>query len=150
MLWLLDQGFDVVANDMESEALEIVRSRAPSDARLTYLPGRFEDIELPGADVIVAGFSLFFLPQADFMIFWRRIVAALRPGGVFAGQFLGVDDDWADRGYTALTRPEVERLLEGLEVLSLDEANQDGETSLREPKHWHVFHVVARKPEGRS
>jgi hypothetical protein len=30
--------------------------------------------------------------------------------------------------------------------LHLEEADQDGATSQGTPKHWHVFHVIARKP----
>jgi tellurite methyltransferase len=148
VLWLLGKGFEVVANDMEPEALDIVRSRVPAEAHVEFLPGRFEDITMPEADLIVAGFSLFFLPPSEFADFWPKVVRALRPGGVFAGQFLGVHDDWAARGYTVMERSQVERMLQGLEVLALDEADQDGETSLGEAKHWHVFHVVARKPTG--
>lgn len=43
-------------------------------------------------------------------------------------------------------RAEVESLLEGFEVERLDEVEEDGETAVGTPKHWHLFDVVARKP----
>ena len=96
-------------------------------------------------DLVFAGFSLFFLRFWEFGQVWQRILQALKPGGIFAGQLLGVKDDWAERGYTVHTLEEVQSLLHPFEVLYFEEAERDGETLLREPKHWHVFHVVGRK-----
>ena len=39
------------------------------------------------------------------------------------------------------------RLVDGLELLALDEEDQDGDSFLG-PKHWHVFDVIARRPPG--
>jgi hypothetical protein len=43
------------------------------------------------------------------------------------------------------TREEAERLFAGFELERFDELDEDGETALGTPKHWHVFNVVARK-----
>jgi hypothetical protein len=66
-------------------------------------------------------------------------------GGLLTCQFLGVNDEWRDRGYTAHSKSEVEALLQPFEVLFLDEVERDGETAVGTPKHLHVFHIVARK-----
>lgn len=145
VLWFLDHGFSVIANDGEEEALDIVRSRLPVGADVSFLPGRFEDIDLPRADVVVAGFSLFFLEPGAFRLFWTRLVDSMPAGAVFAGQFLGIHDDWAERGYTVHDAETLRQDLEGFEILHWEEAERDGETAMREPKHWHVFHVVARR-----
>ena len=42
-------------------------------------------------------------------------------------------------------RRQVDELLTGLEVLDLVEEEDDG-MSFSGPKHWHVFHIVARMP----
>jgi len=42
-------------------------------------------------------------------------------------------------------REEVERLLAPFEAERFDEVEEDGETALGKPKHWHLFHIVARK-----
>ena len=47
---------------------------------------------------------------------------------------------------TFLSRPEVEALLDGLEVERLDEIDRAGPTAVGKPKHWHLFHLVARRP----
>ena len=43
-------------------------------------------------------------------------------------------------------RADVDRLLDGFDVIVLDETEQDGMSFLG-PKHWHTFDVVARRPE---
>ncbi|MFN8220515.1 MAG: methyltransferase domain-containing protein [Fimbriimonadales bacterium] len=142
---LLEKGFHVVAIDGEPEAIEIVRSRLPEDADVEMVVANFETVDLPACDVAVAGFSLFFLEPPAFDKFWRRLVAAIRPGGLFAGQFLGPNDDWVSRGYSVHSRAQIDELFRDFEVLHLEEAERDGETAMKTPKHWHVFHVVARK-----
>lgn len=146
---LIAKGLKVIAVDQEPEALELTRRQLPEGAQVHLLKAQFQDLGLDrnSLDVIVAGFSLFFLRPWEFGQVWPRLVTALRERGIFGGQFLGVHDDWASRGYTTHTRGEVEALFGGFEILYLEEVERDGETMLREPKHWHVFHVVARKRE---
>jgi len=144
VLWLLERGFEVVAVDRDERALEIVEGRLPQGARCRLVLADLADYSPPPADVVVAGFSLFFLPRSEFQGFWSRLRTALPPGGLFAGQLLGVDDDWRTRGYTVHTEDEIRDLFEGFAMLDWEEANRPGKTALGEDKHWHVFHVVAR------
>ena len=59
---------------------------------------------------------------------WAGIRDALQPGGVFAGQLFGIRDSWADTARMSFHDPEqVAKLLEGLEVLRLDETEWDGD-----------------------
>jgi tellurite methyltransferase len=144
---LAEKGLKVIAVDQEPEALELTKKRLPAGAEVTLVKSQFQDLGLDAAslDLVVAGFSLFFLRDWEFGQVWKRVVAALKPGGIFAGQLLGDHDDWVERGYTVHSRAEAETLLTGFDVLYFEEAERDGETTLGEPKHWHVFHLVARK-----
>ncbi|MCW4457859.1 trans-aconitate 2-methyltransferase [Microbacterium sp. MPKO10] len=104
--------------------------------------------ELPASDLVVAAFSLPFCPPAHFDPLWGAIRTCLRPGGILAVEFFGVRDKWAGTpGMTFHTHNDVERMLWGLETLLLDEDERDGR-AFDGPKHWHVFHVIARCPEG--
>jgi hypothetical protein len=47
---------------------------------------------------------------------------------------------------TFLARSEVEALLAPLEIERLDEVEEDGTTARGAEKHWHLFHLVVRKP----
>jgi hypothetical protein len=71
----------------------------------------------------------------------------LRPGGWLAVDLFGDRDTWSDDdGITTLTRDEVDRLLAGWHVVEIDEEEVEGRTFSGTDKHWHVFHVLARRP----
>lgn len=145
VLYLLNKGYRVLAIDSEPEALRRLEQRLPQDAPVKLLKASFEELELPQLEVAVAIFSLFFLKPEEFDSFWKKLVAALVPGGLFVGQFLGIHDDWTERGYTVQDADQVRSLLSQFEILYWEEVERDGETAQGTPKHWHVFHVVARK-----
>ncbi len=68
------------------------------------------------------------------------------PGGVFAGQLFGTRDTWADDpDMTFHARHQAEVLLNGLDILRLEETERDGH-AFSGPKHWHTFDILARKP----
>jgi tellurite methyltransferase len=144
-----DEGWRVFSTDAAEEAIRRLLARVPSPARarLRTLVATMEDVELPPADLIWAGFSLFFCDPARFPEVWARIEAAVRPGGRFAGQLLGERDTWAsDEGITAFARRDARGLFDRWTVERVEEEENDGE-ACSGPKHWHVFHVVARVPE---
>jgi hypothetical protein len=78
---------------------------------------------------------------------WSRIDGALSLGGRFAGQFYGQRDAWAQRDppITIHDRAALEALFDGYTIEWLDEEETDTVTPRGRPKHWHIFHVVARK-----
>ncbi|HEX5590335.1 MAG TPA: class I SAM-dependent methyltransferase [Candidatus Limnocylindrales bacterium] len=145
---LLEAGWRVVAVDAAPDAAEVLRGRVDG-ARADRLEIRTESAEtasLPPFDLLYAGYALSFIPPAAFRRFWRRVRAQLRPGGFLVVNIFGVRDTWAgEPGKTFVARDEVFRMLQGLEVVSLDEEDQDGD-SFTGPKHWHVFDIVARRP----
>lgn len=147
-LAMLRRGWRVFAVDAEEEAIERVRRRVPGtvSGRLTTAVSRMEGVELPaGVDLVWASFSLFFCRPDAFGDVWGRILAAIRPGGRFAGELLGDRDTWApEDDISAFTRDEARSLFTGLDIERFDEEEEDG-TATSEEKHWHLFHVVARK-----
>jgi trans-aconitate methyltransferase len=145
VLWLLSRGWRVRAVDSQPEAIEILRSRLPEGARCEVAVARLQDLYFEPCRLVVAGFSLFFLPPEEFGACWARLADAIEPGGAFMGQFLGVRDAWSGRGYSQHDAAQVRTLLGPFETLYYEEAERDGETATGEGKHWHVFHVLARK-----
>jgi len=147
-LHLLHGGWNVVAIDRQPEAATLLEHRIPSHVRsaVELRVEGFEDLIVPPADLVFAGFSLPFCQPSRFEALWIQIRDALRPGGRFAGQLFGLEDDWSQNPkMTFHSRSHVERLLDGLDVESLEEVCGQGR-SFDGPKRWHVFHVVARKP----
>ena len=145
---LLERGWRVLAIDAEGAAIERLRARVPTAAheRLETLVAPFEDARWPEADLVNASFSLPFCALDRFDEVWERVRATIAPGGRFAGQFFGDRDGWVGlKELVFLPRARVEAMFAGLELERFDEVDADGTTALGESRHWHVFHVVARR-----
>lgn len=145
---LLRRGWRVHAIDGHPDGLSrlLHRQDLVSPQRLTLQLAPFEDVELLPCDLLNASFSLPFCDPARFDALWAKITAAIAPGGRFAGQLFGDRDSWAsipDR--THHTREQAESLLSPFTVESLKEEEREGQDCTGAGKHWHVFHVVARK-----
>ena len=150
---LLRREWRVLAVDAETDAIDSLRSRPdlPDGYRLQTRVARFEDAALPNASLINSSFALPLCPPETFAGLWSRIVEALPSGGRFAGQLFGDRDSWADAasgkgGITFLTRSRLEALLAGLTIELFREEEDESTTPRGETKHWHLYHVVARKP----
>ncbi len=143
---LLRRGWHVLAIDAQEEALRRLRAAVGGYERLETQVTPFEDAVLPPCDLVNASFALPFCPPDRFEELWARIGDALRHGGRFCGQLFGDRDGWAaNPAITFHTRADVERLLAGYDAERLDEEEEDSTTVVGDPKHWHLFHVVARK-----
>ncbi len=141
---LLRRGWRVIAIDGEPRGIAGLRERIGEEPRLETVVARMEDARWPPVDLVNASFSLPFCAPAAFPSLWERIVSSLAAGGRFAGQLFGPNDDWADDVVTQ-SRAGVETLLEPFAVERLEEVDRDGRTVTGREKHWHVFHIVARR-----
>ena len=78
--------------------------------------------------------------------------------GRFCGQLFGDRDEWASvpvtltvewtpprNAMTFLTRREIDDLLGDYAIEELIEIDEDGPTATGPDKHWHLFHIIARK-----
>ena len=146
---MLRRGWRVVAVDNEPAALQQLQARPlPPGHELTPIQARFEEVPLPlGLRLVNSSFALPLCEPAAFHRLWERIREALPSGGRFSGQWYGPRDSWADRpGMTFVGRDEALALLDGLELEMFEEEEDDGVTPRGNAKHWHIFHIVARKP----
>lgn len=144
---LLRRGWTVTAIDAEPDGIRRLEERAGDvGSRLRTLVSRIEDAEWPSVDLIHAAYSLPFCPPRAFPSVWRRILDSLRPGGRFAGELFGDRDTWAstEPDMTFFDEADARALFDGLELESFVEEEKD-EDGWDESKHWHVFHVVARR-----
>lgn len=152
-LALLRQGWRVLAIDAEPASIEALERAAGALGidDLATRTERFETATVPRALLINSSFALPLCPPKAFHEMWDRIVDALEPGGRFCGQFFGDRDSWAQlgsgkSGITFLSRAEALALLSPLEVERFLEEETDAKRPVGKTKHWHIFHVVARKP----
>lgn len=150
---LLRRGWRVLAIDAEPAAIEKLTARddLPTGADLTGQVARFEDAEWPRCDLVNSSFALPLMAPHDFDAVWRRITGSLNSGGRVSCQLYGLRDSWVGRpGMTFHDRAAVDQLLGGLEVEMLREEEDDSTTVRGEDKHWHIYHIVARKSAGRG
>ncbi len=149
---MLNAGWNVWAQDGNEDGLARTKARpeiqaALNDGRMEIIQADFAGLTIPKAKLVNASFSLPFCPPAYFPALWEQIDAAIEPGGRFSGQFFGNRDDWAileDR--THLTRSETFTLFDQYILESFIEEDRPSKHIGENHKHWHVFHIVARKP----
>ena len=57
------------------------------------------------------------------------------------------DDEWNKAGsdMTFHDKDKVEALLSDMEIVKLEEVTRDGILANDQPKHWHLFNIIARK-----
>jgi tellurite methyltransferase len=145
--FLLDQGFEVTAVDSEPSIID--GAAALRSEKLRCHAGGFDTFAFPENeyDIASAIYALPFNPPETFDLVFERIMKSLKTNGVFCGQFFGVNDGWNTPGRDMAfhTKEQIEKLLEGLETVFFSEQEKDGPTAVGAPKHWHVFHVIAKK-----
>jgi SAM-dependent methyltransferase len=150
--FLLEQGFHVIAVDKNEKALEYLQ-KFPQE-NLEAILSTFEDFNFPKEkfDLINAAFSLPFTNRDIFNEIFKRMVTSLKLDGVFVGQLFGVNDDWNKSQTTKTTFHTLEEAKKifadsGMELLKIVEKDYDGTIADGTPKHWHLFHIMARKSD---
>lgn len=143
--YLLELGFEVTAVDRETASLATLAD-LPAD-RLRLVQSAFEHFIFERYDLINAHFALPFIDKELFSMVFARLKASLKPGGIFVGQFFGVNDTWntPENTMTFFTREQALDQLAGLEIIEFEEEDQDGATADGTPKHWNVYHIIARR-----
>lgn len=156
-VFFLQNGWSVLAIDRRTELFSDLCRTMPDNIqnRLEIRKMSFEELHLTEpADCILANFSIPFCHPSRFYEMWREILGGLLNGGIFAGVFFGDRDEgaltYADR-WTFLSKDRLLDLMKPLEIISLEEREFDGthqgKGGEREPWHWHIFEVIAKKQD---
>jgi hypothetical protein len=108
---------------------------------------RISTIRTAPSNFVNVEFSLPFISAAAFPLVFTKLTASVKIDGLFTGQLFGPNDSWnlPESGMNFHSRSDVERLLSGWTVLELTEEDRPGKTKLGEDKHWHIFHIIARR-----
>ena len=148
---LLRRGWRVEAVDAYERMLEATQAAAIEAVGAQETAARWS-APACSLDLIHAGFSLPFVAAAEFEQVWKNMCFALKPGGLFVGQLFGHHDSFLPESpagsMNAHTHAEVVKLCGGFHVIFLTEEERDGVVGVppnEHPKHWHVFHIAARR-----
>ncbi|BFM48770.1 methyltransferase domain-containing protein [Marinomonas sp. THO17] len=146
--YLERQGFQVHGFDINPDSVAICRDRFGSKSLVNIAESSFESFDYPKSGVVIANSSLFFADPNQFNSTWSNIQSSIEVGGVFAGDFMGLKDSWAEN-YRSPTTPlselEVKGLFSDFEIVSFFERDEKAKTSLGRMKRWHTYSVVAVK-----
>ncbi|AVK72187.1 class I SAM-dependent methyltransferase [Cupriavidus necator] len=146
-LYLIGRGWRVLAIDKDPTVVAHLRARAEKQrsGRLSAVCADFQEIPLPRASLIHAGYALQYAHPASFADLWRRISAALYPDGVFAGHFFGQKDQFAKYDqFSAFKSEALQILFADWRIEHWHEFHGPGH---RDPSRlWHFFTVVAKLP----
>jgi SAM-dependent methyltransferase len=144
--YLLNHGWRVTAIDSSPSAIKALERFAHHNLRVVAT--RIEDFVPSAYDLVNAQFSLPFIPSEQFSVTVQRLRDSVRPNGVLAATFFGKHDEWnvAGTNLSFSTRADIEELFHGWDVIELTEVEEDGRVATGAPKHWHVYHLIARRP----
>lgn len=145
---LLDAGWRVLAIDREDAAIAALEAataphlRAALETRVADLAA----VDVPSCDLVNASLSLPFLPPGSFWGTWQRIRAALPIGARFAAIVFGDRDESAsERSMTCPPVAEIQAALGSFELEHWSDREEDTDTALGEPHHFHLVEFVARR-----
>ena len=146
--YLLAVGFKHVTALDSSPASQTVAAELPRE-QVHFVLSRFEDFDYPDRayEFVNAEFSLRFISAPEFPSVFTKLMASAKIGGLFTGQLFGPNDsaNLPESGMNFHSQSDVERLLRGWTLLELTEEDRPGTTKLGEDKHWHIFHIIARR-----
>jgi tellurite methyltransferase len=145
---LLRAGWRVLAIDRQPEARDALEAAIEPALRpnLELRVADLASVEIPPCDLVNASLSLPFLAPAAFEATWRRVMAALPPGARLAAMFFGDRDESAsDPDMTCLAPERIEADLADFEIELWSAKEEDSQTALGEPHHFHLIELVARR-----
>lgn len=145
---LLNAGWRVLAIDREQAAIAVVEAATPAHLR-PALETRVADlatVDLPSCDFVNASLSLPFLSPDAYWGTWQRILAALPVGGRIAAMLFGDrDGSSSDPSMTCPLPEEIRASLASFEIEHWSDREEDTQTALGEPHHFHLVELVARR-----
>ena len=148
--FLLNEGFQkVIAVDKDAQAMQMAQKI--DDDRLDFQRTKIENFYFPENtyDLVNALWVLSFIKKDQIAEILAKVYRSLKTGGIFSGNFLGSNHQWAEStdNSALYTREELRELLHEFEIIGFGEGEIDrkaiGNPDLTD--HMHVIRFLARK-----
>lgn len=146
--FLLANGFKVEAIDKEPDSIENINNKFGDNPNFTSYNLYIEDFkfEKNKYDVINAQFSLFFVPNDKIAKVLKSALDSLKPGGIFCGQLLGVEDEWVNKiDVNSFSEEDIKKVFAGYKFLRFKEIKKEGTTAIGKQKFWHLYNFAVQK-----
>lgn len=140
---LIDQGWEVIAVDNEEEAKKCFDLRFSNEPNASFQLASFEAISWEQVDMVHAGFALPFCPHEYFSAVMKNILATIKTGGRFAGNFFGQEHTWND--LFLLSKEAIEELFKDFEIEWIEETKTTRLSTLEEEIYHHNISLIAKK-----
>lgn len=147
-VYLIKNGWNVLAIDRENVESRISKRLTTIELQhFKFEQQNLENLKLKKAKLIVANYSLSFCNKEKFEKLWNEIKINLDKDGYFVGNFLGTNDDWnkTKPQMTFFSKEQVLDLFRDFNIFNFKEVEVDKKTALGIPKHWHIFHIIAKR-----
>lgn len=141
---ILEAGYNHIDAVDSNERIREIAKNVP---KLTFFPVSFDEFEFQKNtyNLVNAQYALPFA-GTSFNIVWQNLVESLKSGGIFTGQFFGVQDGWNDGNHPEIIfHDQIYSLFTLFNIIKYEEEIADKPTAAGDMKHWHVFHVIAKK-----
>ena len=148
VIYLIDHGWKVLGIDKENVEERIrIRIDNKKQSLFRFELQNFENLKLNKTNLVLSNYSLPFCNKKKFKDAWKIIEESILENGFFVGNFLGDKDSWikSRQEMTFLSKNEVNKIFNKFQIIYFDEVEIDKPTALGNPKHWHIFNVIAKK-----
>jgi tellurite methyltransferase len=144
---LAGRGFEVDAVDKNQELLDGIKSER-GDIHLFNVSIEDFKIQKNTYGLIVASFSLQFLPKEDAKEVIRAMIDGTVASGILIFNLIGDRDEWANNPkWSTWERGEITDFLKKfpVHIRNFNEKEGTGYTMSRDFKYWHVYEIVLVK-----
>jgi tellurite methyltransferase len=145
---LLRAGGRVLAIDREPGAIEVLEAATPPELSpaLETCVADLATVEVPACDLVNASLSLPFLAPELFWPAWQGALTSIRVGGRVSAMLFGDrDGSAADASMTCPPPQKIRESLSSFEIEHWVDFEEDTQTALGEPHHYHRVELVARR-----
>ncbi len=143
--FLVERGWQVLAIDLLPEAIAHAEAQCAGLDGIEFVCADFRTCTWPANQLTLGFNAIFFVPTADFWQVWESLRERLTPGGLFIGQVLGSQDDWANEAMGSIRPEEEEQLLAGFSPLHFEHVTRPGRDVFGREKHWDVYHCILQR-----
>ena len=147
--FLLENDWSVLAIDGEKVGINTLLQSIGGKykEKLETQVRTFEKLKLNQRfDLINSSYALPFCKPEYFPDLWMKITEAIKIGGMISGHLFGIHDQMAkNTNMNFHSKEDVSKLFENFQFEFFEEEEKDGPTASDNIKHWHIFHIVAKR-----